>query len=179
MDTCLLSILGEPKKVPGWEMPGEKEAFPPGEALSVAQISGDAALKLPRRGRYSVWFRLQSHGFSSPMAIELKILIGADKSTGSACYYVHGMFSHNLGKARIKDFSQSAKRAQVKVNFVHGVDGSKVTDRPDCLPEGHKGYLGMWHSMLKVWKRALERCPAEWIVDFEDDAQAIRHRTQQ
>ena len=37
-----------------------------------------------------------------------------------------------------------------------------------CLKQ--PGYVGMWRSMVKVWRRAVRECPHEWVLVLESDA---------
>jgi len=163
-DGCLLSVGGDRVRVPAWKI---ENAELPGLPLSESEMVGVTPLNV-KKGRHSLFFRHRLGVGVTP--IELKVIIGADKPTGEACYYVHGLFSHPLSRERLRRFLESAQKESIAVNFVDGVDGKKAARRPQCLPAGHSGYNGVWQTMSKVWRRALERCPHDWIVDFEDDA---------
>lgn len=165
VDGCLLMVGGATVRVPAWRIDRGQVSGP---LLSDAEMVGGSPLKV-KRGRYSLWFRHRVGSLEAEVTTELKVFIGADRSTGAACYYMMGMLNHRVGQQRFRRFSASAEKEGIKANIVDAVDGNKAKQRPSCLPEGHIGYIGMWLSMMKIWKRALQRCPHDWIVTFEDD----------
>ena len=89
----------------------------------------------------------------------------------SRCIYAFGS-NTTIGGQRLRKLDNQMKAQNVQYEAFTARTAPASWSVP-CLaqPGAHiRGYVGMWLSMLHLWRRGQERCAKEWLILLESDA---------
>lgn len=86
--------------------------------------------------------------------------------TASFCVYVFAT-NTSVGQVRYKRLKTHLDKENINYRFVTASTYPLWWSVP-CLNQ--QGYVGMWLSMLNIWKHAMKECTSEWVVILESDA---------
>ena len=81
------------------------------------------------------------------------------------CVYAYGT-NNTVGRARMTDLAAHMRR--IRMPYTAVAASGPVSSFVPCLHQA--GYVGMWRSLLRIWRNARHHCPHEWVVVLESDA---------
>ena len=82
------------------------------------------------------------------------------------CTYAFGS-NATIGVKRLAFLDRQMRAQQLPYEKVRAITAPSWWSVP-CLSQS--GYIGMWLSMLHIWRRARKECQQEWVVLLESDA---------